>query len=143
MIQGAASSTMAAAGAGLADNVVFVGGSRTSSGDPVTVVFTISDNGDHSNLTVQGAEWETENNPTPKDTYHIKWEAHDTLAAPGTTPFAVSTWTLLTGAGPFTWSHSASAPDIHTRGIKLFISNDAGSTTLQSADLSITADATP
>jgi hypothetical protein len=125
------------------DNVTFIGGSRSASGNPATVVFTISDNGSHSSLTGQGSQWETVNNPTPVDTYHIKWEDHDTLPNETTNPFAKSTWTLLTGAGPFSWSHTESAPDISSKGFKLFISNDGGSTTLESADVSMTADATP
>jgi hypothetical protein len=122
------------------DNVTFVGGSK-SSGSPG--VFTISANGNHSNLTVQGSKWETANNPNPVDTYHIKYENHDTLAQFPTTPFVISTWTQLTGAGPFTWSFTVSPPNISTRGAKLFISNDGGSTTLASADFSVTADETP
>lgn len=129
--------------AGVADVVSFSGGSRQTGGDPATVVFTVTANGSHTSLTSpSSSQWETANNPTPVDTYHIKWE-DGTFANPGTTPFAKSTWTQLTGAGPFTWSHTESSPDISTRSLTLHISNDGGSTTLASGNVNITADATP
>jgi hypothetical protein len=128
-----------------ADVVAFVGGSRQTGGDPATVVFTMTEAGGHSALnTPSSSQWETENNPTPVDTYHIKWEDHTgAFANPGVTPFAKSTWTQITGAGPFTWSHTETSPDISTRGMEIYISNDGGSTTLAQGDVAITADATP
>ena len=100
--------------------------------------FVISADGSRTSGT-----WESANNPTPVDTYHVKWEDHGTHPNPATTPFAKSTWTQLTGAGPFTWTHTDSPPNISTRGIELFISNDGGSTTLDSSLVTLTVDESP
>lgn len=121
------------------DVIDFTGGSKSTS-SPST--FSMNADGSHSSLTGDSS-WETENNPNPQDTYHIKWEDHTTLLAPNVTPFAKSTWTQLTGAGPFTWQTTASAPDVITRGMAIHISNDGGTTTLANADVSMTADETP
>ena len=122
-----------------ADVVDLILGSRQT-GSPAS--FTVNADGTHTSMT-GNANWETENTPTPVDTYHIKWEDHSSLANPNVTPFAKSTWTALTGAGPFTWQTTASAPNIVTRGLTLHISNDGGSTTLDSAEYSIIADESP
>lgn len=124
---------------GKADLVALQDGSRSSS-SPST--FSISDTGTHTNMS-SNQFWETVNNPSPKDTYHIKWEDHATFANPNVTPFAKSVWTLLSGAGPFAWSTTASPPDIVTRGFVLHISNDGGSTTIDTAIFNMTADESP
>ena len=74
------------------------------------------------------------------DTYHIKWEAGS--GACDVTPFAASTWTAM-AAGPYEWREEEDSGSADSASVVISISNDGGSTTLDSATITLTADDTP
>lgn len=86
-----------------------------------------------------GTDWVIPNS-TYTGTYHIKWEAG--TGACDVTPFAVSTWTAMS-TGPHEWREEEDGGSSDSCSITISISDDGGSTTLDSAVYSLTADDTP
>lgn len=122
------------------DIVAFAGGIVADS-NPAgsTATFTINADGTHTSLSGD-TQWVTPN--PPGETYWIRWQSGGGKT-PDVTPFAINTWVQITGAGPFSWSESASSPDVDTANFNLLISNDGGTTTLDSGIVTLQADATP
>lgn len=120
---------------------------QTGGSGPLPAVFTVNTNGSVSitgSTVGDSSEMLVRPLTTFSGTYHVKWEdgSGGPSNVPDTTPFAKSSWQALSG-GPYTWSTTCSASSLETRTFTLHISNDGGSSTLASANQTLTSDDTP
>ena len=120
---------------------------QTGGSGPLPAVFTVNTDG---SITLTGSVVGTSTGMLVvpvgsfSGTYHVKWEdgSGGAANAPDTTPFAKSTWQAM-ASGPYTWSTTASASSLEQRTFTLHISNDAGSSSLASANQTLISDDTP
>lgn len=73
-------------------------------------------------------------------TYHLRWT--QTSGSVGVSPFAAGVWTAMSG-GPHEWYEVEVGGSIDSCSITIDVSDDGGTTTLDSGLFQLTADDTP